>query len=459
MKIGQSNEKKRLAYYKKILRGSPAYLKAVEQTEMEQEWSADTELYLHTMAPALLSFVSWVLREAVILGKMRLYFLSRDGYQMYRVALRLTELWKLPIECRYLCVSRYSMRVPEYHLRPHRCLDKICVGGIDVTPEKILKRAALTVQESEEIISALGWQDRRQKILNYRQVLELKELLREQPKLFQYVRAHSKAAYENAVAYLQQEGLFSDEAYALVDSGWIGTLQESIQTLIHSRRSDIQVEGFYFGLYELPAGAEASVYHAYYFTPRKGLRRKAHFSNSLFEAICSADEGMTKGYEQKGECSVPQRELHGNPNKEQLRRNLYALERFLIHYDEPWKKADRKDNRSLTEQLFTPFMAQPMRWEAEVYGDSLFADDMLEDTLKKVAAELTEEEIRNQRFVKKLCIVAGLKKAVIHESAWLEGSIVRCGRHVSVNLFHARLYKYFVYVRKQLSVRTGNFGF
>ena len=45
-----------------------------------------TKIYLLTFAPALISYVSWVLKEAVQSKKKRLYFLSRDGYQMYLIA-------------------------------------------------------------------------------------------------------------------------------------------------------------------------------------------------------------------------------------------------------------------------------------------------------------------------------------------------------------------------------------
>lgn len=43
----------------------------------------------------------------------------------------------------------------------------------------------------------------------------------------------------------------------------------------------------------------------------------------------------------------------------------------------------------------------------------------------KTAAELTWEQIRNQRFLRRMMIVSGVRKATLYESAWLEGSIVK----------------------------------
>lgn len=117
---------------------------------------SEKEIYERVLAPTLYEFVLWVLQEALQSRKKRLYFLARDGYQMYLAAQQLCKQYDLDIECRYLKVSRYAVRVPEYHLLGERCLERICVGGIDVTFEKIMQRAALTDKEAEEIARLPG---------------------------------------------------------------------------------------------------------------------------------------------------------------------------------------------------------------------------------------------------------------------------------------------------------------
>lgn len=450
-------DENRLQRYRSILEKNPACAAAVKSACTGRKTETAAGLYLYAIVPALMEFVSWVLHKAAASHKKRLYFLSRDGYQMYLIALKLTQMQRLSIECRYLHVSRYSMRLPQYHLDPEKGMDRICTGGIDVTLERILRRAALSPEETEEIIRESGWQDRRQDILNYQQIQKLKRALRSRTKLLQYMDRHSRDEYENAVGYLEQEGLLSNVSYAIVDSGWVGTLQESIKILVQSKRPDLRVEGYYFGLYELPPGAAAEDYHAWYFSYCKGLRRKAGFSNSLFETICSADEGMTLYYRERAGRLVPVKKSSGNPNSLQLERNLKALEDFLAALERLPVKAEMGigEGRACTkgirlaEKLFTLFMTRPTETEVLAYGDSLFSDDVLDGNRKRAAAELTEQEIRNQRLLNWLLIAAGIKKAEIHESAWIEGSIVRCGKHVRRNLAHARLYKYLVFARKQ----------
>lgn len=484
------NISERPRLYADLLWEDSSYGKAVRQTESVTELSVSTRLYLYGFVPAIMEFAGWTLEEAVRSGKKRLYFLSRDGYQSYLAACRLAELRKLSVECRYLHVSRYAVRVPAYHLDMKSCLAQICSSGMEVTLERILKRGALTDEEALEVAERIGWKDTYREILNHRRIAELKEILGREPRFLNYVKVHSMEAYENAMGYLQQEGLLSDIPYAIVDSGWVGTFQQSLQTLIRSRKPHIRLEGYYFGLYEIPPDGSARDYHGWYFSPRKGLRRKVYFSNSLFEAVCSADEGMTVGYFQEENKYLPRLDPEGNLNGEDLRRNLKALKCFLEKYAESSEtQRCNSDGKMLVNRLFTLLMAKPSVMETESFGGLLFSDDVLTGNCQEAAAQLTEEEIRNLYILRRLDILSGRKKGCIRESAWIEGSVVRCGEasrqsedggwviadekgtacgqaianraetadgqernkcRVRKDLRHIRLYKYLAYGRKQL---------
>ena len=108
---------------------------------------SEKEIYERVLAPTLYEYVLWVLQETLQSGKKRLYFLARDGYQMYLAAQQLCKQYDLDIECRYLKVSRYAVRVPEYHLLGDACLDRIFLSGIDISFYQILNRAALSEEE------------------------------------------------------------------------------------------------------------------------------------------------------------------------------------------------------------------------------------------------------------------------------------------------------------------------
>lgn len=436
---------------------------------------SEKEIYGCVLAPTLYEFVLWVLQEALQSGKKRLYFLARDGYQMYLAARQLCKQYDLDIECRYLKVSRYAVRVPEYHLLGERCLERICVGGIDVTFEKIMQRAALTDKEAGEIAALAGYTENYRKVINYHGVMQLRDRLKKIPLLFHYIDSHSKEAYGTAIGYLTQEGLLEPVPYALVDSGWIGTIQQSIEHLLHQKQPDRKLEGYYFGLYEIPEGERRENYHSFYFTPWGEIKRKVHFSNSLFEAVFSAPEGMTLSYRAEGGKDniiyVPVTDSRENLNRERISRYICWLEEFLqekkqsLQQDSKrWEQLPEKNckcrnqfpqaDSGYVEELLSPFMGNPTQFEAEAYGSLLFSDDVREDNNQKVSADFSEQEIKNHHLLNRLLIMTGVRKKVLHESAWIEGSIATCGtlneRGRVRNRWHAVFYKYVIYLRKWL---------
>ena len=434
---------------------------------------SEKEISERVIAPPLYEFVLWVLQETLQSGTKRLYFLARDGYQMYLAARHLCKQYELDIECRYLKVSRYAVRVPEYHLLGERCLERICVGGIDVTFEKIMQRAALTDKEAGEIAALAGYTENYRKVINYHEVMQLKDRLKKIPLLFHYIDSHSKEAYGTAIGYLTQEGLLEPAPYALVDSGWIGTIQQSIEHLLRQKQPDRKLEGYYFGLYEIPEGEKRENYHSFYFTPWGEIKRKVHFSNSLFEAVFSAPEGMTLSYRTEGEKDkiiyVPVTDSRENLNRERISRYICWLEEFLQEKKQSlpqdskrWEQLPEKNckcrnqfpqaDSGYVEELLSPFMGNPTQFEAEAYGSLLFSDDVREDDNQKVSADFSEQEIKNHHLLNRLLIMTGVRKQVLHESAWIEGSIATCGtlneRGRVRNRWHAVFYKYIIYIRK-----------
>ena len=426
---------------------------AKEYEKLHKSMDASEEIYLYGFAPVLMEFVRWLLDTAENQRRERLYFLSRDGYQMYLVAKALSKELRYNIDCRYINVSRYSLRIPEYHLIGEKCLDKICIGGIDVTFEKVMKRAGLNDEEAREIGKLCGYDDKYKDVISYQEVIGLKEVLKKEEQFFEYVYAHSKEAYKTAIGYLKQEGMCDNIDFAIVDSGWTGTMQQTLYNLIASTGRKPHMHGYYFGLYEIPKERN-SYYCAYYFEPKNGIRRKVNFSNCLFEAVFTSAEGMTLRYKKNGDKYEPEYDNICNPNKEMVNKHIWLIEEYTKIYCDIYKEYDIISRLSyekipLVEKLLRNIMGNPSMDELKAYGGIQFSDDVLEGSLQKVAAELSDEEIRNQRFLNKALIMLGIKKGIIHESAWIEGSIVRNGKRVKSYLRHARLYKYFVYIKKR----------
>ena len=440
--------------YKKILEKEPIYLQVARKYEkLHKNMTTSEETYLYVYAPVMVEFIQWILNTAINERRQRLYFLSRDGYQMYLAAKRLTKELDIPIECRYINVSRYALRVPEYHLIGEKCLDRICLGGIDVTFEKVMKRAGLNEEEAYHIATVCEYDKKYKEVLSYPEVVGLKEVLGKQNEFFDYVYKHSREAYDAAIGYLTQEGMCDSIDYAIVDSGWTGTMQQTLYNLIESTGKRPHMQGYYFGLYDIPK-EENGLYLSYYFEPKKDIRRKVNFSNCLFEAVYTSPEGMTLRYKKIGDKYRPEYDSSQNPNKEMVEKHIKLITEYIDLYCDMIKECDILNKssyrkKSIVEELLKNMMGTPSKKELETYGYILFSDDVLEGSLQNVAAELTDEDIKNQRFLRKAMIMLGLKKGIIHESAWIEGSIVRNGKKVKSYLRHARMYKYFVYLKKR----------
>ena len=470
----------RLNRYKQILQQCPElYRSAAEE--------AEETTYDYVLAPALHGFVCWVLREAVAAGTKRLYFLARDGYLMYQAADKICKKLQLPISCRYLSCSRYSIRVPMYHRNYTEALEYICRGGIDLTMDRILNRGALEEQEKQNVLEMLNEEFQKnaqatfqmQENIPYAKLEQIRQALEKNVYFRNCLESHSREALPGFEGYLEQEGLLDDIPSALVDSGWIGSMQKVLNDAIHfikEKRSASNIEllnntegtdnrgtdleGYYWGLYELPEGVDPKKYHSYYFSPGEHIREKVYFSNSLFETIFSAPHGMTMGYRKIADGYAP---VYAEISEQQY-HFMKKVEGHMLRYTEKMLPNIRSEADLLCEndrktifRLLRIFMGEPTEAEVEQFGNHRFSDDVLDDGNRQIAEVMTEEELTSNHIWNKIKAMCGLEDKYIRESAWYEGSAVRNGQHVKRHLHRYAAYKYLLYLRKKRLWRK-NYG-
>lgn len=402
------------------------------------------------MAPVMCMYVLWVLGEALRSGRKRLYFLARDGYSMYQMAKIFCDIMELPIECRYLYCSRYAWRLAEYHLLQEKSLEFICLGGIDVTLEKVMHRAGLSDEEGLWAARLLHREEDFHTPLSYGQVKELRPRLAKCSYFMERMLKHSEEKYPLVCGYLRQEGMLEDN-WAIVDSGWTGSMQKTLQHILDSMGYQGRVEGYYFGMYEYPPETDKRLYHTWFFGPKEALRHKVYFSNSLFECIFSSPEGMTVGYRECGDKYFPMLEYQESPNKDKISRSTDYLKQYA-------KLLGTTYNREILNQAGTGaeiafsllyyFMGKPVLEEALEYGSYVFCDDVIGENEQRVAAALTYKEVKENRLLYKGRNLVKKQGASIKESAWLEGSIMLLDEAGSRELRHCAAYKYVLYLRK-----------
>ena len=428
--------------YREALRKSPRLFRPAEALPPETDVIGQVSRYV--LAPVLGVFAEWILAQTQRDGRQRLYFLARDGYLPFQAVRLLCEKRGLPIECRYLSCSRYSLRVPLFHRLPREeTLDYLCRPGVDVTQNKILARAGLSRREIDTIRETLSPGESGETRLTREGLERIRRTLSGCTIFWNGLERHSRLALPGMTGYLRQEGLLDGVPDAVVDSGWVGSMQKMLGSALELLGRTRPLTGYYWGLYSLPNGVRRSDYHSCFFTPEGGLREKVFFCNSLFEAVFTAPHGMTLAYRQEDGRFVP----CYAPTAESQKAFICRLEGLLLPYiarlaeeaapDEEQQRAEHET----VQKLLARFMGTPDRAEAEAFGSLPFSDDVLEEAGRQIASPLTEAELTANHVFSRALAAAGAKSHHLRESAWYEGSAVRFSRMPRRHLRQYRLYQ------------------
>lgn len=407
--------------------------------------------YMYVIGPVLVSYVRWVLIEASKRGIEHLYFMARDGYAMFQIVNEIASKESLPFSYSYLHCSRYSLRIPQFHLDILAAIETLCLDSLDVTFHKIMNRTGILEKNDAEIAALLGFTDSMNQILSKNKLLELKKLMRESKEFQELLSQVSKEAYPDTVMYLKEQGFFEKRKNAIVDSGWVGSVQKTLHSLLTSKVPKIKLEGFYFGLYDLPERVSKDCYHAYFFTPQTGLKKKSFFCNSLFECICTSVEGMTIGYRDQVGTYAPILEETEHPNKEEIQLGICYLRHYCNCYFERinniWDETNN-DHIEMIEKLLFHFMARPTKEEAEIWGKRIFCDDVTSEQETELANILTMSEIRSFFFVAKAIkkLQGNINKT--RESSWMEGSLRRVNNCPELWNWQIRMSRFTTYLLK-----------
>lgn len=435
----------RAGLYRGILHGS-ALLDRPLRDLPAVDGAAATVQYV--LAPMMAEFVRWVLVSALHSGKKRLYFLARDGYFMCRAAQLFCTAFSLPAECRYLSVSRHALRLPLLHTDHGWALDAVCRAGGSVTPEQVLMRAGLTAQERQITLEQLHLPYPPDRPIPTAALPELKRVLSQCAFFLQRMDIHSAAALPSLTGYLKQEGLAGGTADAVVDSGWVGSIQEALMRACTIAGRTCPLEGYYFGLYSLPRLAVRSDYHCYYFAPEGDIRRKVYFSSSLFEAALTAPHGTTTGYRESSGSYAPVYAAVSDRSRAFSSGIAAQLTPYLERFAAVTDPADFLqepfvENRTVLARLIRLFMGEPTRAEAEFFGAIPFSADSSAGEDSPLAARLDGPQLRAWRPTARLFSAADPPG----ESAWYAGSTVLHGKNIRLNLAGYARYQYARHLR------------
>ena len=300
------------------------------------------------------------------------------------MAQRLCRAWGLAVECRYLYGSRYAWRLPLYHTDHRRALSQLCGKVLSPTLEGVLRQAGLSPEERAGVLGELAVSGK--SILSPGERRALFQKLKACPRFLFLMDRNSRQALPGLAGYLRQEGLLEGVPWALVDSGWMGSTQETLAQALALLGAAQGPRGYYWGLYQAP---QLGRWACYSFSPGRELKRQAGFCPGFFEAALAAPQGMALGYEERRGRFIPR--LGPPPQGGTLSQELEAL---FADYGEKLLQEGAPRNllgraaaelprvSSLLEQLMTC----PTRQEASAFGALPFWDSPLEGAAGPLAS-------------------------------------------------------------------------
>ena len=258
------------------------------------------------ISPIITFYAMWILREARKRGLQRLYFVARDGYLVKKVADALIQALGLRLESRYLYGSRQAWHLPAITDFSADSLSWLFEKTRTLTLRIILGRLQTAPEDMSENLISLGWPSSKwDRHLDDESLSRLREDLLGSADFRGFVEKLVESKRETTVRYLQQEGLFDPTPWAIVDLGWHGRLQHSLEKLLVTKQPTRTV-GLYFGLYS-DSPALAQLQTASYLNcdlrsppPSKDIPSLVF----LMESFCTAPHGSTVGYHRQTDGNV-----------------------------------------------------------------------------------------------------------------------------------------------------------
>lgn len=331
------------------------------------------------VGPVMYQYTFWVLQEAKKRNIKTLYFLARDGYSLYHIAVRLCERYGIDIECRYLYCSRLSLRTASYAvIDKYEVQDLLLLGGCYFTIKTILLRGDLDEEECEQLCDELNVKDKNAP-LSLAEFNEFCEKLKCCDSYWKMVMDHSTENYKNAIGYFSQEKLLEKEHLAIVDSGWTGSMQRSLRQILTAAGFTGKLTGFYFGMYAKPKEPADGEYCTFYFNSTNKICNKVMFNNNLFECMLSAPHGMTKRYcLEKGKYYPVLEKQVSSKMMELVEAQFEGVMSYVERKIESKHIFCSENARKDCQKILRRCMVYPTKKEIDLFENFVFCDDITE---------------------------------------------------------------------------------
>lgn len=331
----------------------------------------DREVFAYCYVSAwLVPYVAWAVDDAASKGIDCLYFISRDGYHMKRVADVIIEKKQLNIKTKYIYGSRKAWRIPSYieqvdvdFFSPH--------GNIaDVKNYDMLIEAMNIEEEAFRNIFPELMYLQKTKYITRKQIEDVRNILNNSADYRQYLLDKASRERQLVVDYLKQEIDF-DESFAFVEYWGRGYTQDCLARLLdyamleNGVKEDKLPDNVFYYLRSIYSSKGRVVRNNFLNTQQGLIMVEAVFANMPYNSI--------EAYEKKDGLIVPVI----SSNQEQDKELHQAMEEFLVKFAE-----DCYGELILDEKTFNRALCQ--------FGLDYYRNSKNDDVFVKVLARLKD---------------------------------------------------------------------
>lgn len=379
------------------------------------------------VSPTLFMYTSWIVSEAEKRGIRHLYFLARDGYQMYCIAKRFCG--EKGIKCSYFFCSRYALRMAAYRFFDDSAYERLFIPSFRLTAKNMLERADFDRSERELVYTDTDFVTSEDHVMGRTEFSAFCEHVKNSIQFNDILKRKSDAAYADMIEYIKQEGLHKCQKIGIVDLGWTGSLQYTLRRLLDSMNVNAELYGFYMGMLDRPPKAENSEYLTWLFS-EKDIVTKSWFAHNLMECVCSAPHGMTTGYSVKDNKVVPV--FSENENN-----SVYAeyIKHLSLRYAEKKSIVYKSAYRDIALKLLRRLMFSPTVTEAKALSVYRFCDDVGEQYHRSIVQAGDKKLFRNALLFRKI-----INRDSADGFYWYYGSVAASG--LLIKPFYR--YEYFI---------------
>ncbi len=301
-------------------------------SELERPFTAAEVLVNEILGPLLCLWAGWILQQAQKDGVQRLFFVARDTRLLWSVARRIVQRRGLPLDCRYMYISRQAVFLPSVEdCTPDQ------MPWLRTIEEPTLPTVLAKLDLAYSDVSALWlarkprWRDK-QLLSTKAEWQEFWEFL-QTPVVRKQVILNLQRRRQAASDYLSQICFFDECSSALVDLGWQLTTQTELNRLCQLLSKKIFLRGYYLGLRQgrYGFGEAGEAFALCYQQPHDQFRPTYNFCQtdriSLIEHLVGvADHPSVIGYRENGKVEF-------NTSSEGLSLTLFReLEIALSEY-------------------------------------------------------------------------------------------------------------------------------